>query len=122
MSLDEKVVRLEDSSCHPVLVSLWEEHGGTILEDLFGLVGEDAERVHSRQSKRKQGFGAFLRELSESLSTAMKLDRLPWKGLSLALYHSQTIWCGRPLMMGLPPVSMARKGRGLESPWAGHGW
>ena len=71
-------MRLEDSSCHPVLVSLWEEHGGTILEDLYGLVGEEAERVHSRQSKRKQGFGAFLRELSESVSTAMKLNRLPW--------------------------------------------
>ena len=117
VGLDEKVVRLEDSSCHPVLVSLWEEHGRTILEDLFGLVGEEAERVHSRQSKRKQGFGAFLRELSESLSTAMKLDRLPWESGTLPgpLSFADELVRKAADDGVASTVSMARKGRGLES-------
>ena len=72
------VVRFEDSSCHPVLVSLWEDNGMLILQSMFGLEGEEAERIHEKQAKRKQGFGAFLRELNDSISSARKLERLPW--------------------------------------------
>ena len=32
---------------------------------MFGLEGAEAETIHSKQAKRKQGFGAFLRELSQ---------------------------------------------------------
>ena len=117
LSLDDKVIRLEDSACHPVLVSLWEDHGMTILESLFALVGEEAESVHSRQSKRKQGFGAFLRELSESLSTAMRLDRLPWESSSLPgpLSFADSLVRKAADDGVASTVSMARKGRGLES-------
>ncbi|GIS29337.1 MAG: hypothetical protein Ct9H90mP1_0650 [Methanobacteriota archaeon] len=59
MGLDEKVVRLEDSSCHPVLVSLGEEHGRTILGDLLGLVGEEAEGVSLKTVEEEAGIRGF---------------------------------------------------------------
>jgi len=121
MDLEDPVIRLEDSSCHPVLVSLWPDYGMGVLEDLFGLTGMDAEEVHSRQAKRKQGFGAFLRELNESLSTAKKLDRLPWKSEELPTPLSFADRLVRKAADDgiASTVSMARKGRGLD---AAMGW
>ena len=121
MDLEDPVIRLEDSSCHPVLVSLWPDYGMGVLEDLFGLTGMDAEDVHFRQTKRKQGFGAFLRELNESLSTAKKLDRLPWKSEELPTPLSFADRLVRKAADDgiASTVSMARKGRGLD---ASMGW
>ena len=79
MESENDVIRFEDSSCHPVLVALWEDNGMDILQSMFGLEGVEAETIHSKQAKRKQGFGAFLRELNESISSAKKLERLPWE-------------------------------------------
>ena len=121
LKLDDRVVRLEDTACHPVLVALWPEYGMKILEMVFGLSGEDAERVHDRQSKRKQGFGAFLRELSESLNTAQRLDRLPWESGSLPspLSFADELVRKAAEEGVTSTVSMTRKGRGLE---AAMGW
>ena len=121
IDLEDPVIRLEDSSCHPVLVSLWPDYGMGVLEDLFGLTGTDAEDVHSRQTKRKQGFGAFLRELNESLSTAKKLDRLPWESEELPPHLSFADRLVRKAADDgvASTVSMARKGRGLD---AAMGW
>ena len=117
LELEDKVVRLEDSSCHPVLVSLWPENGMRVLESLFGITGEEAEKVHSRQAKRKQGFGAFLRELGESLSTAMRLDRLPWERdlLPSPLSFADTLVRKAAEDGVASTVSIARSGRGIES-------
>ncbi len=117
LNVEDRVVRVEESACHPVLVSLWPEHGMSILEGLFGLSGAEAESVHSRQERRKQGFGAFLRELNESLNTAQRLDRLPWENESLP---SPLSFADRLVRKAVDDgvastVSMARKGKGLES-------
>ncbi len=117
LDVEEKVVRLEDSSCHPVLVSLWPDHGMSILEKIFGVTGDDAKSIHDRQSKRKQGFGAFLRELNDSLRTAKKLDRLPWDSSDLPspLSFADSL-VRKAADEGLAStVSMARKGKGLDS-------
>ncbi len=117
LKVKEKVVRMEDSSCHPVLVALWPEYGMDILQELYGLSEEEAESVHARQSKRKQGFGAFLRELNESVSIAKRLDRLPWaeSELPAPLSFADSL-VRRAAEEGIAPtVTMARKGRGLES-------
>ena len=117
LDVEERVVRLEDSSCHPVLVSLWPDHGMSILEKIFGVTGDEAKSIHDRQSKRKQGFGAFLRELNDSLSTAKKLDRLPWKSSDLPspLCFADSL-VRKAADEGLAStVSMARKGKGLDS-------
>ena len=107
LDVEEKVVRLEDSSCHPVLVSLWPDHGISILEKIFGVTGDDAKSIHDRQSKRKQGFGAFLRELNDSLSTAKKLDRLPWNQLRSAKpYPSPIAWSEKRLTRAWPRLSL----------------
>ena len=37
LEIDEEVVRLEDSSCHPVLVALWPVQGRMIVSKMFGL-------------------------------------------------------------------------------------
>jgi len=117
LDLEDRVIRLEDSSCHPVLVSLWDDYGSAILEGMYNLTGDEAEKVHSRQAKRKQGFGAFLRELNDSLSTAMRLDRLPWESADLpdpVSFADRLV--RRAAEDGVAStVSLARKGRGLES-------
>ena len=79
LDMENEVIRFEDSACHPVLVALWPEHGMEVLESMFGLTESEAESIHQRQTRRKQGFGAFLRELRASVSTAQRLQRLPWQ-------------------------------------------
>ena len=117
LDLEDRVIRFEESSCHPVLVSLWDDYGMTILSEMYSLAGEEAEKVHARQVKRKQGFGAFLRELNESLSTAMRLDRLPWESADLPdpLSFADRLVRKAADDGVASTVSMARKGRGLES-------
>ena len=119
--LEEKVVRFEENACHPLLVSLWKDHGLTILDQMFELSGEEAEEIYNKQLQRKQGFGAFLRELKNHLSTAKKLDSLPWSSVSLP----------KPLSFAdklirkagddgvASTVSLARKGKDLD---AAMGW
>ena len=117
LELEDPVIRLEESSCHPVLVSLWDDYGAGILDAMYNLTGEEAEKVHSRQAKRKQGFGAFLRELNDTLSTAMRLDRLPWDSDALPgpLSFADRLVRKAADDGVASTVSMARKGRGLES-------
>ena len=116
LKIEEDVVRFEDSACHPNLVALWPEHGLTILEGIYGMTGDDAESVLSKQEKRKQGFGAFLRELGDSRSTAMRLERLPWEAGSLPgpLGFADDL-VRQAVDSGVAStVSKARKGKGLE--------
>ena len=111
------VVRFEDSSCHPVLVSLWEDNGMLILQSMFGLEGEEAERIHEKQAKRKQGFGAFLRELNDSISSARKLERLPWDegALPSPLDFAESL-IRKAAEDGIAStVAMCRKAKGLDS-------
>jgi len=116
LELDEDVIRLEESSCHPNLVALWPEYGLTILEELYGIEEDEAEAVLDKQAKRKQGFGAFLRELGKSRSVAMKLKRLPWESgvLPSPLSFADEL-VRQAIDRGIAStVSKARKGRGLD--------
>ena len=116
LKIEEDVIRFEDSTCHPNLVALWPEHGLTILEGIYGMTGDDAEAALSKQEKRKQGFGAFLRELGDSRSTAMRLERLPWEVGSLPnpLGFADDL-VRQAVDSGVAStVSKARKGKGLE--------
>lgn len=117
LDLESSVVRMEEGACHPNLVSLWPKYGKTVLQKLYGLSDQDSAEILERQSRRKQGFGAFLRELGESLDTEMRLKRLPWGNEELP----------PPLRMAdrlvrkavgdgvSSTVSLARKGKGLDS-------
>ena len=116
LNLDEDVVRLEESSCHPNLVALWADHGLTVLEGIYGIEDDEAVVVLEKQAKRKQGFGAFLRELGASRSVAMKLKRLPWESgvLPSPLSFADEL-IRQAVDRGIAStVSKARKGRGLD--------
>ena len=111
------MIRFEDSTCHPVLVALWEENGLDILESMFGLVGEEAEELYSKQVRRKQGFGAFLRELKGSVSSARRLERLPWQegALPSPLDFAESL-IRKAAEDGIAStVAMCRKAKGLDS-------
>ena len=117
IDLDHSVVRLEDSSCHPILVALWPDFGEIILKDLFNLKGDDAEKIIIKQKKRKQGFGAFLRELGDNLEIEKRLDRLPWNNseLPIPLAFADSL-VRKAIEEGVAStVPVARKGKGLEN-------
>ena len=117
LNLDSDVIRMEEGACHPNLVSLWPTHGKTVLAGMFGLGDAEAEEILERQARRKQGFGAFLRELGESLDTQMRLRRLPWENDELPEPLGMADRLVRKAVGdGVPStVSLARKGKGLES-------
>ena len=77
--LEENVLRLEDTSCHANLVALWPEWGDFILEEIYGITGDDAERILDKQTKRKQGFGAFFKKMEAERAEHLMLSRFPWK-------------------------------------------
>ena len=113
---ENDVIRFDDSSCHSILIALWEKYGLGVLEELFGITDEEASMILNRQIKRKQGFGAFLRELGESLSTSKRLDRLPWESDSLPspLNFADNLVRGAVENGIASTVSKARKGKGLD--------
>jgi hypothetical protein len=78
LSSPEDVVRIEMRTGHEILSALWVDYGYIILEDMFGITGTDAEKLHSAQLKRKQGFNAFLKSIDAQRKTRAKLDSLPW--------------------------------------------
>ena len=116
LDLDDDVIRLEEGGCHPNLVALWPDYGLIILENLYDIEGEEAETILEKQARRKQGFGAFLRELGVSRSVAMKPKRLPWESEFLPSPLSFADELVRQAVdRGIAStVSKARKGRGLD--------
>lgn len=118
---EKDVVRFEDSACHPILVALWEDYGIEILESMFGLVGDEAADIHTKQARRKQGFGAFLRELKGSISSARRLERLPWNEgvLPAPLGFAESLVRKAAEDGVASTVAMCRKAKGLE---AAMGW
>ena len=74
----DDVVRIEMKSGHEILSALWPDYGHIILADMFGVQGEDADKLHSTQMKRMQGFNAFLKNIDSQRKTKARLDALPW--------------------------------------------
>ena len=89
--LEHQVVRVDEAACHPVLMTLWEEHGLHLLESMFNMQGPEAQDILERQSRRKQGFGAFLRQIDQDRSIEDRLRLLPWSDQNCqSLWHSRT--------------------------------
>ena len=116
INLEEEVVRFEDTSCHPVLVALWPEYGHIILERLYEIKDDEAQDIIESQNQRKQGFGAFLKELKQSISISKRLSRLPWKEGDLVSPLSFADFLVRSAVENgvASTVSKARKGKNLE--------
>ena len=82
-SVENQVVRADEAACHPILVTLWKDHGMYLLSEMFDIGEEEGVEIHAKQAKRKQGFGAFLRQLRESKGVDDRLRLLPWERDSL---------------------------------------
>ena len=67
-------------------------------------------------NQRKQGFGAFLKELKQSISISKRLGRLPWKEGDLVSPLSFADFLVRSAVENgiASTVSKARKGKNLE--------
>ena len=77
--LEDNVLKLEETSCHANLVALWPQWGDVVLEEIYGITGEEADKILEKQAKRKQGFGAFLKKMDAERAEHVMLDRFPWK-------------------------------------------
>ena len=77
--LEENVLRIEETSCHANLVALWPQWGDFILEEIYGITGDEADQIVEKQTKRKQGFGAFLKKMEAERSEHLMMSRFPWK-------------------------------------------
>jgi len=76
--LEDNVLKLEDTSCHANLIALWPQWGDLVLEEIYGITGDEAEKIVEKQSKRKQGFGAFLKKMDAERAEHLMLSRFPW--------------------------------------------
>ena len=76
--LEDDVLRLEETSCHANLVALWPQWGNVVLEEIYGISGDEAEAIVEKQTKRKQGFGAFLKKMEAERAEHVMLSRFPW--------------------------------------------
>lgn len=77
------VLRLEDPSIHTFLVGVWEQCGETLLESLFGLDRDEAERLAAQQAERPKAMGAWLRRIDADRAKAATFARFPWAEGSL---------------------------------------
>ena len=41
-NLDDLVIRVDEAACHPVLMTLWDENGISLLGSMFGVSGSEA--------------------------------------------------------------------------------
>ncbi len=78
LSSPDNVVRIEMIAGHDILSALWPDYGHIILEDMFGITGDEANKLHATQMKRKQGFNAFLKTMDSQRKTTARLEVLPW--------------------------------------------
>ena len=76
--LEDDVLRIEETSCHANLVALWPQWGDLVLEEIYGITGDEAEKIVEKQTKRKQGFGAFLKKMETERAEHVMLSRFPW--------------------------------------------
>jgi hypothetical protein len=77
--LEDDVLRMTERSCHANLVALWPEWGTLVLEEIYGLTGDVADEIMEKQSRKKQGFGAFLKRMESQRAEHLMLSKFPWK-------------------------------------------
>ncbi len=109
-TLASSLVRLETGTANSLLSGTWDDYGLDLLESLFDITGDKAERIQSKQA-RGRGFGNFLRRLDEQQSGVRKQRKFPWRDGVLPTpldFANQLVKRGRIDGLG-PTTSMARK-------------
>ena len=122
--LEEDVLRLEETSCHANLVALWPEWGDMILEEIYGITGDEAAQIVEKQTKRKQGFGAFLKKMDAERTEHLLMDKFPWKeGDMDGLCGRADAFVRKARVDGIgSTISMAKKGRDALDKALGWAW
>ncbi|MBJ84233.1 MAG: hypothetical protein CMB52_01775 [Euryarchaeota archaeon] len=122
--LEGDVLRLDETSCHANLVALWPDWGDLILEDIYGITGEDAEQIIEKQTKRKQGFGAFLKKMDAERTEHLLMAKFPWKeGDMDGLCGRADALVRKARIDGVGgTISMAKKGRDSMDKALGWAW
>ncbi len=122
--LEEDVLRLEETSCHANLVALWPEWGDLILEEIYGITGDEAAQIVEKQTKRKQGFGAFLKKMDAERTEHLLMDKFPWKeGDMDGLCGRADAFVRKARVDGIgSTISMAKKGREALDKALGWAW
>ena len=124
VELEEDVLRLEETSCHANLVALWPEWGDMILEEIYGITGDEAAQIVEKQTKRKQGFGAFLKKMDAERTEHLLMDKFPWKeGDMDGLCGRADAFVRKARVDGIgSTISMAKKGRDALDKALGWAW
>ena len=122
--LEEDVLRLEETSCHANLVALWPEWGDVILEEIYGITGDEAAQIVEKQTKRKQGFGAFLKKMDAERTEHLLMDKFPWKeGDMDGLCGRADTFVQKARIDGIgSTISMAKKGQDALDKALGWAW
>ena len=122
--LDDDVLRLEETSCHANLVALWPEWGGLVLEEIYGITGDEADGIIEKQTKRKQGFGAFLKKMEAERAEHLMLSRFPWKAGDMGgLCGRADALVRRARIDGVgTTITMAKKGKNPAEEAIGWAW
>ncbi len=122
--LEEDVLRLEETSCHANLVALWPVWGDLILEKIYGITGDDAEQIIDRQTKRKQGFGAFLKKMDAERTEHVLMAKFPWKDGDMdGLCGRADALVRKARIDGIgSTITMAKKGRDALDKALGWAW
>jgi len=124
LSSPDNVVRIEMTAGHDILSALWPDYGHIILEDMFGIRGEEANKLHATQIKRMQGFNAFLKTMDSQRKTTARLGSLPWLegGLPKPLDFAHGLIC-KAHADGLgSTTSMVRKRSDVDESAIGWAW
>ena len=78
---ESELIWLESNSIHLLLVSMWEEFGLELLNELFDINEQSAKEIHSKQLKKREAFGNFLRKLNKTNSIQKTLSKFPWQDI-----------------------------------------
>ena len=76
-----QVINLKSNSIHVLLISMWEEFGLELLDELFGITGEKANDIYLKQLKKKEAFGNFLRRIDKITDIQKTLEKFPWQNI-----------------------------------------
>ncbi len=122
--LETNVLRLEETSCHANLVALWPDWGEFVLEELYGITGDEAEGIVEKQAKRKQGFGAFLKKMDAERMEHAMLSKFPWKDGDMdGLCGRADALVRKARIDGVgSTISMAKKGKDAAGKALGWAW
>lgn len=122
--LEDTVLRIEDTSCHANLVALWPQWGNLILEEIYGITGDEADEIVEKQSKRKQGFGAFLKKMESERAEHLMISRFPWKEGDLGglCGHADSLIRKARIDGVGSTITMAKKGKSPAEEAIGWAW